>query len=77
MLGAEEQFHEQAKQRDLSLLRLIFRGNVQQPQSFDGEEWAEDNDYDMKVGERSEEYFDDKWGEELDDEGVLEYYLDS
>ena len=71
MLGAEEQFHEQAKQRDLSLLRLIFRGNVR------GEEWAEDNDYDMKVGERSEEYFDDKWGEELDDEGVLEYYLDS
>ena len=53
------------------MLRLIFRANVR------GEEWAEDNDYDMKVGERSEEYFDDKWGEELDDEGVLEYYLDS
>ncbi|CAK9026930.1 Probable GTP-binding protein EngB [Durusdinium trenchii] len=51
------------------LLEIPDYRNVQQPQSFDGEEWAEDNDYDMKVGERSEEYFDDKWGEELDDEG--------
>ena len=48
------------------MLRLIFRANVR------GEEWAEDNDYDMKVGKRSEEYFDYKWGEELDDEGVSE-----
>lgn len=39
--------------------------------SFDGEEWAEDVDYDPAAQVAGEEYFDDKWGEDLNEESSL------
>lgn len=36
--------------------------------SFDGEEWAEDTDYDPGETADGEKYFDDKWGEDLNEE---------
>lgn len=36
--------------------------------SFDGEEWAEDTDYDPGEAADGEKYFDDKWGEDLNEE---------
>ena len=43
--------------------------------SFDGEEWAEDADYDPGETADGEKYFDDKWGEDLNEESDFAGYI--
>lgn len=45
-----------------------YRNAPREAVSFDGEEWAEDTDYDPGETADGEKYFDDKWGEDLNEE---------
>eukprot|EP00434_Breviolum_minutum_P021157 symbB.v1.2.018668.t1/scaffold1455.1/size117749/4 len=49
-----------------------YRNAPSETGSFDGEEWAEDVDYDPGAQVAGEQYFDDKWGEDLNEESEVE-----
>eukprot|EP00438_Fugacium_kawagutii_P007061 Skav227754 [mRNA] locus=scaffold1653:21180:25330:- [translate_table: standard] len=62
------------------LISLLSGNATPEAVSFDGGSWAEDQDYDPREAQQNaggQEYFDDKWGEDLNEESDLASNIDS
>jgi len=62
-----------AASKDKSLAQLLNIPEVARPpQDFDADEWAEDSEFERSApGKGSQEYFNDRWGEDLDEDEPL------